>query len=206
MREWRNLVDALDLGSSGETLGGSSPPSRTIFSRSKGPSPTSRGPPPKDLHGRDWLRFERSTAMRDRECLELGLPWLGRGVKPYTAGFGKRRGATSWENLRIASGVRELPNYGVRTDGLTFHGPGLMGGYPYATGYKFWLLGTNVQEIVKERKPYPLGEKDLTNSPVGALLSGTAVRSDRAQTLGKMLMLRVPREGASEGPGPTKPI
>lgn len=32
-REWRNLADAPDLGSGGETLGGSSPPSRTSRSR-----------------------------------------------------------------------------------------------------------------------------------------------------------------------------
>lgn len=122
------------------------------------------------------------------ECLELGLPWLGRGVKPDTAGFGKYRGATGWENLRIAYGVKELLNYVVRTDGLTFHGPGLMGGYPHATGYKFWMLGTDFAQIVQERKPYPLGEKDPTMSQVEALLKGTPVRSERAQTLGKVMV------------------
>ncbi|MEW6265027.1 MAG: hydantoinase B/oxoprolinase family protein [Thermodesulfobacteriota bacterium] len=121
------------------------------------------------------------------ESLELGLPWLGRGVKPDTAGFGKYRGATSWENLRIAYGVKELLHYVVRTDGLTFHGPGLMGGYPHANGYKFWMLNTDFAQVVAQNKPYPLREGDPRKSEIEALIQGTAIRSERAQTLGKML-------------------
>jgi N-methylhydantoinase B/acetone carboxylase alpha subunit len=121
------------------------------------------------------------------ESLELGLPWLGRGVKPDTAGFGKYRGATGWENLRMGYGVREMVHYVVRTDGLTFHGPGLMGGYPHATGYKVWMLGTDFEEVVKAKRPYPLGEKDPRRSQIETFLKGTSIRSERAQTLGKIL-------------------
>jgi N-methylhydantoinase B/acetone carboxylase alpha subunit len=121
------------------------------------------------------------------ESLELGLPWLGRGIKPDTAGFGKYRGATGWENLRIVYGVKEMLHYVVRTDGLTFHGSGLMGGYPHATGYKFWMVGTNFEEVVKNRWPYPLRENNPVHSEVEILLKGTPIRSERSQTLGRML-------------------
>ena len=35
MRGWRNLADALDLGSSGEIRGGSTPPPRIIILKTK---------------------------------------------------------------------------------------------------------------------------------------------------------------------------
>ena len=121
------------------------------------------------------------------ESMELGLPWLGRGVKPDTAGFGKFRGATGWENLRITHNVTDMLHYVVRPDGLTFHGGGLMGGYPHATGYKFWLTNTNFAEVVKAGKPYPVRERDPNDSEVERLLEGTPRRSERSQTLGMVL-------------------
>lgn len=121
------------------------------------------------------------------ESMELGLPWLGRGINPDTAGFGKYRGATAWEHLRVASGVQEVLHYAARPDGLTFHGPGLMGGYPHASSQRFYLVDTNFEEVVKNRAPYPTGQKDPMNSEVEALIKGTAIRSDRAMTLGKVI-------------------
>ncbi len=47
MREWRNLVDALDLGSSGAIRGGSSPPFRTFLSVTR-----------DGLSSRELARFE----------------------------------------------------------------------------------------------------------------------------------------------------
>ena len=121
------------------------------------------------------------------ESLELGLPWLGRGVKPDTAGFGKYRGATGWENLRITHGVKELFQYVVRPDGMTFHGSGLMGGYPHAAGYKFWMVDTNFEKLVADKRPYPVRERDPGNSEVEALIEGTPIRSERSQTLGRSM-------------------
>lgn len=121
------------------------------------------------------------------ESMELGLPWLARGVKIDTAGFGKYRGATAWENVRVASGVRQALHYVVRPDGLLFHGAGLMGGYPHATGYRFYHLNTNFAEVAREKKPYPLREGDPEHSDIEAMLEGTPRRSERSHTLGQVL-------------------
>jgi N-methylhydantoinase B/acetone carboxylase alpha subunit len=118
------------------------------------------------------------------ESLELGFPWLGRRVKKDTAGFGKYRGATDWENLRVAHGVKSLFAYMVRGGGVSFIYTGLMGGYPNATSYRSSMLKSNLVEVTQAKKPYPTGEGDPNDSELKKLLQGDYTIHKRGATLG----------------------
>ena len=136
------------------------------------------------------------------ESMELGLPWLGRGITPDTAGFGKYRGATGWENVRVASGVKELMHYVVRPDGLLFHGGGIMGGYPHANGHRLYLHGTNFKEVAESQAPYPVRTEaiDAATCSFDRMLEGTPYRSERSHTLGRIMhngdLLHCPMSGS----------
>jgi len=121
------------------------------------------------------------------ESLELGFPWLGRRVKKDTAGFGKYRGATDWENLRVAHGVKSLFAFMARGGGVSFLSAGLMGGYPNATSYRSAMLKTNLAEVTQEKKPYPTGEGDPNDSELKKLLQGDYMIHKRGATLGRSL-------------------
>ena len=121
------------------------------------------------------------------ESLELGFPWLGRRVKKDTAGFGKFRGATDWENLRVAHGVKSLFAFMARGGGVSFLATGLMGGYPNATSYRSAMLGSNLAEVAQEKKPYPTGEGDPNDSELKKLLQGDYTIHKRGATLGRSL-------------------
>jgi N-methylhydantoinase B/acetone carboxylase alpha subunit len=118
------------------------------------------------------------------ESLELGFPWLGRRVKKDTAGFGKYRGATDWENLRVAHGVKSLFAYMVRGGGVSFVCTGLMGGYPNATSYRSSMLKSNLAEVTQAKKPYPTGEGDPNDSELKKFLQGDYTIHKRGATLG----------------------
>ena len=118
------------------------------------------------------------------ESLELGFPWLGRRVKKDTAGFGKYRGATDWENLRVAHGVKSLFAYMVRGGGVSFVCTGLMGGYPNATSYRSAMARSNLAEVTQAKRPYPTGEGDPNDSEVKRFLQGDYTIHKRGATLG----------------------
>jgi N-methylhydantoinase B/oxoprolinase/acetone carboxylase alpha subunit len=118
------------------------------------------------------------------ESLELGFPWLGRRVKKDTAGFGKFRGATDWENLRVAHGVKSLFAYMVRGGGVSFICTGLMGGYPNATSYRSSMLKSNLAEVTQAKKLYPTGEGDPNDSELKKLLQGDYKIYKRGATMG----------------------
>lgn len=94
------------------------------------------------------------------ETIESGLLYLSRRFKPDTAGYGRFRGGSGWESLRLAHGVKDLQLYSWR-EGRVFHGgAGLFGGYPGATGYRLFVKNTKFYDIVAQQKPYPLGDPD----------------------------------------------
>ncbi|NVM31824.1 MAG: hydantoinase B/oxoprolinase family protein [Candidatus Helarchaeota archaeon] len=111
------------------------------------------------------------------ESLERGLPYLGRRVKPDTAGFGKFRGGSGWETLRMVYGVKRV-TLGVGREGTTFVGSGIFGGYPHATGYRLYARDTNMKELIKLKKKYPIGETDPIDSEVEKSIQGEIVKSE----------------------------
>ena len=94
------------------------------------------------------------------ELFQGGIPYLARKVKPNNAGHGKYRGGANYAGIAMIAFSRGVEFFGAR-DGLCFHGTGGMhGGYPQPTGYRLYATNTNMQEIIKNQKEYPLGDPD----------------------------------------------
>jgi N-methylhydantoinase B/oxoprolinase/acetone carboxylase alpha subunit len=97
--------------------------------------------------------------MGDPEVWELIEPfiYLGRSIKPCTAGPGKYRGGSGYEALRMCW---KTPYYQLQniSSGKVFPSPGIFGGYPPSTSYRKNLFGTNILEIARQKRPYPLAD------------------------------------------------
>jgi N-methylhydantoinase B/oxoprolinase/acetone carboxylase alpha subunit len=116
------------------------------------------------------------------ELLELGIPYLARRVKANTAGYGKYRGGSGWEAVRLLVGNRDAELYIGRADGVTFMGSGIFGGYPQATSYRLWSRGSELMDRVSKGQPYPLGDEpdsrefeemvggEITRRPTAAMM------------------------------------
>jgi len=110
------------------------------------------------------------------ELFQGGVPYLSRRVKPNLSGHGKYRGGANYEGVGMVANSRDVDFFGVR-EGLAFHGAGGMhGGYPNATGYRLYAKNTNMEEIIKNRWEYPLGDPDPTNGEFERLLKGDITR------------------------------
>uniref|UniRef100_UPI002618F62D hydantoinase B/oxoprolinase family protein n=1 Tax=Halorientalis sp. TaxID=1931229 RepID=UPI002618F62D len=88
------------------------------------------------------------------ELLEPAL-YLGRTLKPNSAGMGKYRGGSAFESVRMAWGTDELylQNNG---NALAFNSPGMFGGYPSSTGYIHNVRDTDMEERIENREKYPV--------------------------------------------------
>lgn len=94
--------------------------------------------------------------MGDAEVWELLEPflYLGRTIKPCTAGPGKFRGGSGFESLRLCwkTPYYELQNI---SGGKTFPSAGIFGGYPPASQYRKNIFGPDIFEMAKKKEPYP---------------------------------------------------
>lgn len=96
--------------------------------------------------------------MGDMEIWELAEPllYLGRSVKPNTAGYGKYRGGYGYETLRMVYGAKDWTMF-FMGNGYMSSDCGLMGGYPAASGYRFEAHGTDLKERIEKGLPIPTG-------------------------------------------------
>ncbi|MBW2443148.1 MAG: hydantoinase B/oxoprolinase family protein, partial [Deltaproteobacteria bacterium] len=121
--------------------------------------------------------------MGDVEVWELIEPflYLGRRIKPNTAGPGKFRGGSGFESLRMCwnTPYYELQNINV---GKVFASAGIFGGYPNSAGYRRNLHQTNILERVKDQLPYPVRDGDPADSEILRLVNGQRVMSDKLTT------------------------
>jgi N-methylhydantoinase B/oxoprolinase/acetone carboxylase alpha subunit len=110
------------------------------------------------------------------ECIEPFI-YLGRRVKPNTAGAGKYRGGAGLESLKM---TWNTPHYELQNinSGKAFENSGLWGGYPNATGYRKNLKRTNMNEVVAARAPYPVRDGDTADSEIDRCLSAEVVQYD----------------------------
>ena len=115
--------------------------------------------------------------MGDVEAWELLEPllYLGRRLRPSSAGMGKYRGGSGFESVRMIHGVpyQELFNSG---NGYCFHGGGLFGGYPGATLHRHVMTKTDMQERIARQLSYPVNNFDPEDSQVIANCAGDVVR------------------------------
>jgi len=137
--------------------------------------------------GLDWgyAMWNPESDLGDVETWELfqgGIPYLARKVKPNNAGHGKYRGGSNYAGIAIVAFSRGVEFFGAR-DGLCFHGTGGMhGGYPNPTGYRLYATDTNLEEIFKAQKEYPLGDPDPSNGEFERLLQGDITRKPNCST------------------------
>jgi N-methylhydantoinase B/acetone carboxylase alpha subunit len=97
--------------------------------------------------------------MGDVESWEMLEPflYLGRRIKPNSAGPGKFRGGSGFESLRMCWKVSYCEAQFVG-EGKVFCSGGLFGGYPNASGYRHIFRDTNVLETAKREQIYPIRE------------------------------------------------
>jgi N-methylhydantoinase B/oxoprolinase/acetone carboxylase alpha subunit len=144
--------------------------------------------------------------MGDVEAWEILEPllYLGRRVKPQTAGMGKFRGGPGFESVRMLWKTRTQVIFNVG-EGYVFHGSGIFGGYPGNSGYRHNMHGTNMKELIEKQLPLPSREGDTENSEISQLVKAEKEEFDsRALTLAKKyseqdLYLSVQRGGPGLG-------
>lgn len=120
-----------------------------------------------------YAMWNPESDMGDVEVWERSEPllYLGRRVKPNTAGAGKYRGGSGFESLRMVWKTNELELQN-RGDGLVHANAGLFGGYPGATGYVLHVHRTNMDELIRTQAPYPTGDGDPEFSEVRKAVKG----------------------------------
>jgi len=111
--------------------------------------------------------------MGDMELWELIIPflYLGRGVKPNTAGMGKYRGGSGFQSLYTVWKTTDLVMQNAG-DGNSFPSPGIFGGYPSASGYRHNVLNTDLLERFRKKQPYPSREDDPADSEISRYCEG----------------------------------
>lgn len=105
------------------------------------------------------------------ESLERAFPYLGRRIKKDSAGFGKYRGGSGWEALRLVYGAKHLQIY-IAREGRCFAGNGIFGGYPHSTGYRLHVKNSNFFEIIKNKENYPAGDGSTIESEIEKYIKG----------------------------------
>ena len=96
--------------------------------------------------------------MGDVEIWEMAEPllYLGRNIKTNSAGYGKYRGGTGFESLRMVWKAQDWTMF-FMGNGYMNSDWGLMGGYPAATGYRFEAHQTGLQQRIANGLSLPLG-------------------------------------------------
>jgi N-methylhydantoinase B/acetone carboxylase alpha subunit len=121
--------------------------------------------------------------MGDVEVWELLEPflYLGRRIKPNSAGPGKYRGGSGFESLRMCWKTKfyELQNI---NSGKVFASAGIFGGYPNAAGYRRNLHQTDLLDLVKKQRPYPVLDGDPANSELLRLVKAQVIKNDKLAT------------------------
>jgi len=115
------------------------------------------------------------------------LLYLGRSVKPMTAGPGKYRGGSGIESVRMLYRTKDQILFNGLQDGYVFGSAGIFGGYPGNAGYRHSLHGTNMKEIIENKLPYPTRDGDPENSEVDRFVKARENVFDKHGTAGPQL-------------------
>ena len=96
--------------------------------------------------------------MGDIEIWEMAEPllFLGRNLKTNSAGYGKYRGGSGFESLRMVWEAQDWTMF-FMGNGYMNSDWGMMGGYPSAAGYRFEAHKTGLKERIAKGKDLPLG-------------------------------------------------
>jgi N-methylhydantoinase B/oxoprolinase/acetone carboxylase alpha subunit/acetone carboxylase gamma subunit len=123
--------------------------------------------------------FNPEGDMGDIEMWELVKPmiYLGRRIKPYTAGIGRHRGGSSFESLLL---VHNTPDFEVENIGAggMFTSPGLFGGYPGAQAYVHNIYGSDIYELAASGHAYPVADVSGEELALGVIGGEHVVKQD----------------------------
>ncbi len=116
--------------------------------------------------------------MGDVEAWELLEPllYLGRRLRPSTAGLGKCRGGSGFESIRMVYNTPWQVLFNGGAPGHLFQGNGLFGGYPGNTLYRHSIKNTDIKRNIANGLPYPVADADPEASEMSAFAAGTHVR------------------------------
>ena len=110
------------------------------------------------------------------ELFQGGIPYLSRKVKPNVAGYGKYRGGGNYGSVAYIANSEKVEFFAGR-EGLVFHGSGGMhGGFPNSTSYRLQATNTNLEEIFKNKRDYPLSDDDTRNGEFEHYIEGDIER------------------------------
>ena len=115
--------------------------------------------------------------MGDVEAWELLEPllYLGRRLRPSSAGMGKHRGGSGFELIRMIYNTPSQLMFNG-SNGHTFHGNGLFGGYPGSSLYRHSIKNTDIKERIAKGLPYPVADQDPEASGMSAHANGMNLR------------------------------
>jgi len=96
--------------------------------------------------------------MGDMEIWELAEPliYLGRAIKTNSGGYGKYRGGSGFETLRLVWKAKDWAMT-FMGDGYVVCNWGMMGGYPSSAGYRFAAHNTGLKERIANGESLPFG-------------------------------------------------
>lgn len=122
--------------------------------------------------------------MGDVEAWEILEPllYLGRRIRPSTAGMGRHRGGSGFESVRMVYGTPEQVLYNLG-NGNVFIGTGLFGGYPSFSTYRHSVKDTDMRERIAQGLPYPVSDRDPEDSDLLANVEGRSERDTRSTHL-----------------------
>lgn len=109
----------------------------------------------------------------DVEVWEKTMPliYLGRHICRDSGGFGKYRGGNGIEELFGGTQVDKTIISTIGSSTEAFVHKGFMGGYPAPINYRYRIHNTNLEKLVKERKPLPHGIGEEVENPDWAKLN-----------------------------------
>ena len=127
-----------------------------------------------------WTPTSDMGEVEDLETFEP-LLYLGRTMKPNSAGAGRRRGGSGYDCLRMVW----VDDYLLQSvsEGAMFCHSGIFGGYPAAAGYRHTMHETNLPEVFANRAPYPTADSEPSDSAMRQLVEGKETLDNRATTM-----------------------
>ena len=127
-----------------------------------------------------WTPTSDMGEVEDLETFEP-LLYLGRSMKPNSAGAGRRRGGSGYDCLRMVWADDYLLQ--SVSEGAMFCHSGVFGGYPAAAGYRHTMRATNLPEVFANRAPYPIDDHEPSDSAMRRLLDGEETLDKRGTTM-----------------------
>ena len=125
------------------------------------------------LDGMDgaYASYNPQAEFADAEMWEKMMPliYLGRNIHVDSGGFGKYRGGSGIEELFMVDEVNEFDGYidlsSLNASAKVFVHKGIMGGYPGAGTYRFYIKNSNLRDLIDKGMPLPHSEGNDPKNP-----------------------------------------